>query len=166
MPILRVLLVFLLSALWSLPSLALDVPRGSPILTVSGEIDVTNADSRAIFDRAMLEALDWQQIETYTPFTEGLQHFAGPTLASLLEALGVDGGRLLATALNDFTIDIPVSDARLHNVLLALDHNGQAMRPRAKGPIWVIYPSDSPDVIDDEHGSRMIWQLNRIQVQK
>ncbi|WP_323770818.1 molybdopterin-dependent oxidoreductase [Antarctobacter sp.] len=166
MPFLRVLLVFLFSIVSSLPSLALDAPNGSPILTVSGEIAVTNADNRAIFDREMLESLDWRQVETYTPFTEGRQQFAGPTLASLLEALGVDRGRLLATALNDFTIDIPVSDARKHNVLLALDHNGQAMRPRAKGPIWVIYPSDSPDVIDDEHGSRMIWQLNRIQVQK
>ena len=120
----------------------------------------------AVFDRAMLEALDWREIETYTPFTDGPQKFAGPTLASLLETIDVDSGTLMATALNDFSIGIPVADADAHDVLLALDHNGRAMRMREKGPIWVIYPSDSADVIDDELGSRMIWQLNRIQVQR
>ena len=166
MPILRVLLVCLLATWAAFPSFAIDAPEGTPLLTVSGEISVTNTGDLAVFDRAMLEALDWREIETYTPFTEGLQTFAGPTLGSLLQALGVEEGQLLATALNDFTIDIPVSDASAHGVLLALDHNGRAMRPRSKGPIWVIYPSDSPDVIDDEHGSRMIWQLDRIRVQR
>ncbi|SNT15083.1 hypothetical protein SAMN04488078_10632 [Antarctobacter heliothermus] len=160
------MLFCLFSAVASLPSVALDVPNGPPILTVSGDIGATNAGDAAVFDRAMLEALDWQQIETYTPFTDGPQRFAGPTLASLLEAIGVDTGTLMATALNDFSIGIPVSDAGVYDVLLALDHNGQAMRTREKGPIWVIYPSDSADVIDDELGSRMIWQLNRIQAQR
>jgi hypothetical protein len=38
------------------------------------------------------------------------------------------------------------------------------MRPRHKGPIWVIYPMDGTDPLPDTHGSRMIWQLNRITV--
>lgn len=166
MPCLRALLICLFSAMASLPSVALDLPDGPPILTVSGEIGAANMGAVAVFDRAMLEALDWREIETYTPFTDGPQKFAGPTLASLLETIGVDSGTLMATALNDFSIGIPVSDADAHDVLLALDHNGRAMRMREKGPIWVIYPSDSADVIDDELGSRMIWQLNRIQVQR
>lgn len=166
MPCLRVLLICLFSAMAGVPSLALDAPNGPSILTISGEIGVTNAGDKAVFDRAMLEALDWQEIETYTAFTDGPQRFAGPTLISLLEVLGVDTGTLMATALNDFSIGIPVSDAGAYDVLLALDHNGQTMRTRDKGPIWVIYPSDSADVIDDELGSRMVWQLNRIQVQR
>lgn len=166
MPILRSILICLSYVLLVLPVAALDVPRSSVVLAVSGEIAVTNDDDRAIFDRAMLKALDWQEIETYTPYTEGPQKFAGPTLSSLLDALGVEDGTLLATALNDYAITIPVSDARSHNVLLALDQNGRPMRRRDKGPIWIIYPWDNPEGFGNLRRSRMIWQLNRLQVNR
>lgn len=166
MPFLRPLLFFLFSGMATVSALALDAPDKSPILTVTGEIGVTNIGVGAAFDRAMLEALDWREIETYTPFTEGIQRFSGPTLASLLDALEVDDGLLLAVALNDYTIDIPVKDARAHGILLALDHNGSAMRLRDKGPIWLIYPWGEPEGFDPEQVSRMIWQLNRLRVQR
>lgn len=144
---------------------ALDAPAGSPLLTVTGDLTVTNAGDVAVFDLDLLRALDWQEIETHTPYTEGPQRFAGPTLASLLDALGVTSGTLLAMALNDYSVDIPVSDAGEFGVLLAVEHNGEVMRPRTKGPIWVIYPMTGTEPLSDAHGSRMIWQLNRIAVQ-
>ena len=58
------------------------------MLTVSGEIAVENALGLAEFDIGMLRDLDWREIETFTPFTQGMQRFAGPTLASLLDRLG------------------------------------------------------------------------------
>ncbi|MBY6164112.1 molybdopterin-dependent oxidoreductase [Mameliella alba] len=127
---------------------------------------MTNSVDRAEFDRALLQTLDWVEIVTHTPFTEGPQTFAGPTLASLLKALGVEDGTLLATALNDYTIDIPVADAWAHDVLLAVDHDGRPMRTRNRGPIWIVYPAATPDDFEDVHGARMIWQLNRIRVQR
>lgn len=146
------------------PAPALDAPGGQPLLTVTGELTVTNAGDRAVFDLAMLRGLDWREIETHTPYTEGPQRFAGPTLASLLETLGVSEGTLRAVALNDYAIDIPVSDARDFGVMLALEHNGATMRPRDKGPIWVIYPMTGTKPLPNTHGPRMIWQLNRITV--
>lgn len=164
MPRRFLLAVSLLAGLLGGPVVALDAPGGSPLLTVTGDLTVTNAEDVAVFDLDLLRSLDWRQIETHTPYTEGPQTFAGPTLASLLEALGVTSGTLRAVALNDYAIDIPVSDARDFDVLLAIEHNGETMRPRNKGPIWVIYPMTGTEPLPDAYGSRMIWQLNRITV--
>lgn len=156
----------LLAAAVATPLLAapLAPPEGPVLLTVTGGISKTNTEAGATFDSAMLRELNWQEIKTYTPFTKGVQRFAGPTLASLLEEIGVDAGTLQATALDDYTISIPVSDLETHDILLAMEHNGAPMRVRNKGPIWVIYPAGSPDEIGDRHSSHMIWQLTSIRV--
>lgn len=143
---------------------ALDAPQGRAVLAVGGAISVTNSGDMAEFDRAMLQSLDWQEIETHTSFTEGPQTFAGPTLASLLDALGVSDGTLRATAVNDYAIEIPVAHAAAHNVLLAMDHNGKPMRVRDKGPIWVVYPLSPEDAAKQPFDNEMIWQLVRIDV--
>ena len=153
------LLVLLAGAAW-----ALEPPRATPLLTVTGAIDATNSDGAAQFDRDMLQALDWRDITTYTSFTTGPQRFAGPTLSSLLKALGVHTGVLRASAVNDYTIEIPVSHALEHDVLLAMDHNGTPMRVRDKGPIWVVYPLTEREAAAKPFDGEMIWQLVRIEV--
>lgn len=143
---------------------ALDAPTGRVLLTVSGAISETNAGDVAEFDRDMLAALDWREIESFTAFTEGPQNFAGPTLRSLLDALGVTGGTLLATAVDDYTLEIPVSDADEFSVILALSHNGKSMRVRDKGPIWVVYPATEEQAPQRKFYVSMIWQLVSIEV--
>lgn len=146
-------------AVWSLDKPA-DPDR--VVLTFTGNIKHTNAGDMAQFDRAMLEALDWREIETYTSFTDGPQVFAGPTLASVLAAVGVDGGMLTATAINDYSINMPVAHASAHDVLLAMDHNGRPMRIRDKGPIWIVYPLDEAEAQKRPFDGEMVWQLNRL----
>lgn len=142
----------------------LPTPSGPVILTVSGAITETNGDGVARFDREMLKALDWREIETFTSFTSGPQRFAGPTLASLLEAVGAQGSRLNATAINDYFVEIPVAHASEHDVLLAMEMNGKPMRIRDKGPIWVVYPLSEEEAAGKPFDTEMIWQLNRIEV--
>ena len=161
------LLAVLLSCLvgsFSMPAYALDNPRSPAILTLSGAIDGAAEGEMMRFDRAALEALDWREIRTFTSFTEGEQSFAGPTLASLLQAVGVSDGVLRATAVNDYTVEIPVSHAFDHDVLLALDHNGSPMTVRTKGPVWIVYPLSEDAAKRQPFDSEMIWQLVRIEV--
>ncbi|KNG91985.1 molybdopterin-dependent oxidoreductase [Pseudaestuariivita atlantica] len=142
----------------------LTAPEGPVILEVSGEIANLNGDGVAQFDMAMLRQLDWREIETYTSFTTGMQSFAGPTLASLLAAVGAEGDRLNATAINDYFVEIPVADADAHNVILAAEMNGKRMRIRDKGPIWVIYPLSEAEAAKKPFDTEMIWQMNRLEV--
>ena len=160
---------FLLAGLFALftaaaPLSALEAPQGAPVLTVTGAIADHNAEGAALFDMAMLRALDWREIETHTSFTTGPQRFAGPTLASLLDALGVTGGTLRATAINDYSVTIPVSHARDHDVLLAMEHDGKPMRVRDKGPIWIVYPLSEEAAALQTFDSEMIWQLVRLEI--
>lgn len=142
----------------------LAAPSGPVILTVSGSISEKNAGEVAQFDRSMLRELGWQSVDSYTRWTDGQTHFEGISLASLLDAVGASGKTMVAVALNDYSVRIPVSDAKDHNVLLALEMNGQQMKIRDKGPIWVIYPQTQEQANEPRFDEKMIWQLKSIEI--
>lgn len=136
-------------------------PTKEIILTVTG----TDAADPVRFDRAGLEALGFETIETTTIWSEGVQTFEGVSLKSILDELGVTEGTLLATAINDYTVEIPVLDAVENGPIIAVMLNGDDMSIREKGPLWVVYPYDSSaDYRSEVVYSRSIWQLDRIEV--
>jgi hypothetical protein len=143
------------------------LPTGDIILTVTGEIDVTNAESALVLDFDALAALDAETLETTTIWTEGLQSFQGVSLKTLTDLLGTKEGTLLATAINDYTVEIPVSDAVEGGPIIAYLMNDKEMSVRDKGPLWVIYPYDrNADYRSEVVYSRSIWKLDRIEVVK
>ena len=104
-------------------------------------------------------------IETSTIWTEGVNTFEGVPLKSLVDLAGAESGQLLASAINDYTIEIPVSDAVEGGPIVAFLFNGDRMSVRDKGPLWIIYPYDhSADYRSEVTYSRSIWQLDRIEV--
>jgi len=140
-------------------------PDGRVLLTISGEIAVTNRGGEAAFDRAMLQNLGMRELRTRTDWTEGEQVFKGPLLRTVLDRVGADGTTLEAIALNDYSVEIPAADADDHEVIIAMRRNGERMTVRNKGPLWVVYPhphpgSDKPN----PHAPKMIWQLAKIDV--
>ena len=69
-----------------------------------------------------------------------------------------------AVAINDYSVDIPVSDAEEGGPIIAYAMDGQPMSRRDKGPLWVIYPYSSSSKFRSEViYSRSIWQLDRIE---
>jgi len=147
------------------PAAALDAPRGEVLLRVTGDISVSNDGNAAVFDREMLEALDPVTFETTTIWTDGVQEFTGVSLADLARILGVQSGNLRATAINDYAIDVPVSDAVEGGPIVAYARNGVPMSVRDKGPLWIVYPYDAnPDYRSEQIYTRSIWQLDRIEV--
>lgn len=67
-----------------------------------------------------------------------------------------------AVAINDYTAQIPAGHMAEHDVFLALDLNGEPMRVRDRGPVWIIYPSDTVDAPSDRFNSLMVWQLREL----
>ena len=138
-------------------------PKGRVLLTVSGLVGASEGPIE--FDRNKLRALDWVEVETFTEWTEGKSRFAGPTLSSLLASVQAGGQQILAVALDDYTVLIPVEDAQKHNVFLAMEQYGKVMGVREKGPIWVIYPDLENDAhFRKTHNPKMIWQLSQLTV--
>lgn len=155
-----------LSLCVSLPAWAEDMmqPTDDVVLTVSGAVDKINMDGTAQFDLEMLEALEKTTIETTTIWTEGRQTFEGVSLAALVVELGITGGTLRATAINDYTVEVPLTDAVEGGPIVAYRLNGQTMSVRDKGPLWIVYPYDEKAKYRTEViYSRSIWQLDRIE---
>ena len=144
----------------------LEAPSGPVILTVSGAVANTNAEGSANFDRAMLEKIGTSVVTTATPWTAGEVTFEGVLASDLLIAVGASGNTVRAIALNDYTVDIAFSDLAEGNVLLALTLEGEPMRVRDKGPIWIIYPAPSPSELQSQETRRkMVWQLKELRVE-
>jgi len=143
------------------------LPRATDkaLLTVTGAIATTNSPGAAVFDRDMLAALPRTTFTTSTIWTEGEVRFAGVELRSLLDRLGVTGGTLRITAINDYSVQIPAAEVVAGGALLADLRDGKPMSVRDKGPIWVVYPYDSsPDFRNEVIYSRSVWQVDRIEV--
>lgn len=143
----------------------LPMPEGEVLLTVSGNIATANDGDRALFDLPMLQGMGATRISTSTIWTDGVQSFTGVPLSILLDDLGVTGGTLRATAINDYTVEIPVDAVGKDFPILAYARNGEPMSIRDKGPLWVIYPYDlGAEYRTETIYSRSIWQLHRIEV--
>lgn len=165
----RIVVTALLGLVFLVPGRApageLPSPAGEILLTVTGRIAHTNDGDRAVFDRAMLEALGPVTFTTTTPWTEGPQTFTGVSLAAVAEAVGAEGDVLEATAINDYAVVIPREDWVEGGPIIAYLANGQPMSVRDKGPLWVVYPfDDTPAYRSEVSYSRSIWQLNRLVV--
>lgn len=143
----------------------LKAPDGSVILTVSGNIDHTNAGSEAQFDRAMLAALPQHEFETSTPWTEGSSYYSGPLMRDLLAMVSSDADAVYVSALNGYEAEIPVSDFNEYDVILAMKKNGEAIPVREYGPLWVLYPFDQDEaLLSEKIRFRAVWQVMHINV--
>jgi hypothetical protein len=146
----------------AIPSRADQAPA---LLTLSGKIAAPNQGDLLVLDAAALDALPQVTIETDTPWTDGRTVFEGVSLAAVLALAGADGVTLRAIALNDYAVDIPVSDLTDPSIIIARSMNGAALRVRDFGPLWIVYPlSDNPKYRNEATHSKMIWQLNRIEI--
>lgn len=159
-----VLAMFLFTAVSAFGN-SLPKPEGAVLLTVSGNISVTNQGDQAVLDRRMLMSMPVTGFKTKTIWTKGKQLFKGVSLHELLESLGVTEGTLKATAINDYSVLIPVSDAVEGGPIVSYSRNGALMSVRDKGPLWIVYPYDSNTAYQTEQVfSRSIWQLDRIEI--
>jgi hypothetical protein len=126
---------------------------------------VTNAPGRADFDLDALECLGLARLRTWTPWTEGEIEFGGVWARRLMEAVRANGTEVDTLALNDYEQTIPLEDFDKYDVLLATRVNGQLMRVRDKGPIWIVYPwSEHPELDDFATREKSVWQLNALHV--
>jgi hypothetical protein len=144
----------------------LAAPTGPVILTISGNISLTNAGDVAEFDRAMIEAIAPTRVQTMTPWTEGVPVFEGPMLRGLIEYVGGTGVQIKATALNDYSAVIPMSDIQQYDIVLAMKQDDKTLRVRDKGPFFVVYPfSQNPSLNTEVIHNRSVWQVKSITVE-
>lgn len=140
-------------------------PEGDVILRITGNIRQTNANGEAHFDRVMLDRLPRLTLNTTTVVDDGVSRFEGFLMRDLLETVGAEGDEVVATALNDYLVEIPMEDFHAYDVVVAHTRDGKALTPRDKGPLWIVYPRDDHDELDDiRYDYRWVWQLMHLEV--
>ena len=145
---------------------ALDPPKGPVVLQVSGLIEAHNQGKVAALDMKALQALPQKSFTTQTPWDQKPVTFTGPLLRDVLQLVKAKGQHIRAVALNDYRVKLPVSDAREHDVVVAVQMNGQAIPVRTKGPLFIIYPFDAKKELQHKtYYERSIWQLKAIEVE-
>jgi len=141
-------------------------PAGKVLLTLTGNIENTNADGKAVFDRDSLEKLGMVTFQTVSPWYNGRTTFTGIPMQKLMDYVGAKGSVMKVTALNDYTTVIPLSDFKKYNAILAIKVNGEYMQIRDKGPLFIVYPYDSlPELNNQIYYSRSAWQVNRMNIE-
>lgn len=160
-------LIAVLGVLFTLvggPVQALDAPNGPVLLTVTGNIQETNADGQAQFDRAMLEAFEWHEVTTYSPYVEGAQVYSGPLMADVLKMVQAQGSVIMAAALDDYVAQIAFDDAVNHGAILAMASGNRPLSVRQKGPIRVIFPLTEAQAEEKRFFVEMVWQLKSLNI--
>lgn len=134
------------------------------LLTISGALKAGPGKTVQL-DLAQLSALPQQQLHTQTPWYPAPRTFSGPLLQDVLNLAGAQGQTLEARAINDYKVNIPVSDAARFKPVLALQIDGKPIALRDKGPLFIVYPYDSdPQLRSSVYYSRSIWQLKSLEV--
>ncbi|WP_230202198.1 putative pterin-binding protein, partial [Serratia marcescens] len=92
--------------------------------------------------------------------------FEGVKFKDLLKLVGARGKTLRMRALNDYWVDIPVSDIEQFDILLANKMDGNPLKVRDFGPYFVIYPMDKfyDKLNSPTFQARHIWQVSGITV--
>ncbi|MCD7060627.1 molybdopterin-dependent oxidoreductase [Pelagibacterium xiamenense] len=119
-----------------------------------------------IFSRDDLERMGLVTMRTHTPWNEGEVTFEGVPLETILQEADIGGSTATVTALNDYSVDIPVTDFTEYGVILAIKRNGEYMPVSDQGPFFVMYPFDSdPELQGQPYHGRAVWQVKEIYVE-
>lgn len=138
-------------------------PVGEIILTITGPMTSGNLPEGAVFDLALLETLGTDSFMTSTQWTEGVSEFKGISLHRLLDKIGAAPTALEVTAINEYQVDVPASDAVDGGPILAWLQSGKQLSVREKGPLWLIYPYDKSEAYrTEEIYARSVWQVVKI----
>lgn len=139
-------------------------PAGEAMLVVTNTADP--ATPTAEFSERDLMEMTQVRVRTATEFTDGMIEFVGPLARDAVGRVGTGGADTVhLVAVNDYTVDVPLSDFMEYDVILALYADGERLSLRDKGPIWLMYPiDDHQELQDSDYNRKLIWQLSRIEL--
>ena len=117
-------------------------PVTPPVLVIRGGTR-PNVGAEVRLDQASLDALATYEQKLYEPFVKREVRFTGIYMAELLARAGVASGTVTVHALDDYTMDIAVSELVKPGVMLATKADGASIPIAAGGPIRLVFPPSS-----------------------
>lgn len=132
-----------------------------------GDLKVTDEKTHTTITltKEMINALPETSITTSTAWTPKTK-FTGTSFKDILSEVDMKGKMVRVHALNDYWVDIPMSDIEKYNIILANKRNGIPLKVRDFGPYFIIYPLDEhyEELNKPIFYSRFVWQVDRLTV--
>jgi hypothetical protein len=146
---------------------AIPTPTGDVILTATGNIGTHNNGDKIEMDRAAIESVGLVEYKVRDPFELNDVVFRGVLMSDLLSVWQVPASatNLEMIALNDYVVEVPISDIRQWPVLYAMQADGQYMEVASRGPAMLVYPYDNFEFDQQIYNDRWIWQIKSVNVQ-
>jgi hypothetical protein len=146
------------------PSAVPAAPEGRPVLTITGRIAATNDEGALRLDRAELDRLGLLAMSVNDPWAKQRVDLQGVWLRDLVDLARPETGTttLHLSALDDYQVDLDLTDVRDQSILLATRTGDGAELPvESGGPTRVVFADDlaqrySPDL--------WIWNIETIEV--
>ena len=139
-------------------------PKSETILSVTGAVTQSNSAKGIEFDMRTLEQMPITEVTVYEPFLKKDTSFSGIMMDDFVEIVGAENASaLLMTALDDFqaTLSIPVLTSS--TVMLATREEGERMKPRAGGPIRIVFlENEGPGANTDN----WIWSVAHMKFER
>jgi hypothetical protein len=115
--------------------------------------------------------LSYEDMLEFTPIEHTMSNmwiektttYTGVKLSAILEKYKITNEWLQLTALNEYSIKVPIVDADKGAFIVYLI-DGKQMKIRDNGPLWLLYPFNENSALDiDIYHNRSIWQLKLIE---
>lgn len=142
-------------------------PSGEVILTISGDVSVTNVDDTLQLDMPTLERLGLVKYSLVDPYSNEDAVFTGVLMSDLVKVLGItDSSKVLhLVALDDYQVDLTMAQTELWPIILATRNNDEYITVDNSGPTRIIFPYDVyPELDPGEHVVDWIWSVSSIRV--
>lgn len=141
-------------------------PQAAANLVLIGQIARCSTEGKASFDSDLFDKLPRHKVRTTNPWEKGEVEYEGVLLSDLLAYVGASGSKILVSALNDYSYEIPIADVMKYGILLADKREGVAMPVHDKGPYFVVLPFDQfPELRSEDRYAQSVWQVSQIAVE-
>lgn len=136
---------------------------------VSAEsLKVTSEDGEvlATFDQISIEALGMQELQTETPWTDGVVTFEGVSIKKILSEAGISGKGVSGLSMDDYAASLSAEVIETFDPIVATRMNGEPMVLENKGPFWIMFDfDDMPSNTSIEMRNLAVWHLNELEVE-
>ena len=140
---------------------------GPAVLTMEGKISQKNADNALKFDMETLESIGVVEYKVNDPFAKKSVLYSGVLLSELLKVAGADKNATTLTlwALDDYSVDMKISDSEKWPILIATKADGAYMPLDQKGPLISVFPFNNfPEIDHLTYDNQWLWALAKITV--
>jgi len=161
----------------------MEEPAGRVILTAAGNIANTNRgpydekrdtlfkyheitfDKAFEFDEEMLLLLDQERVKAAPPEIGKPVTFQGPTLKSVLKALGVEKPQMVRfLALDGYATELDAKAIESKDWVVAVTVDGRPLEIGRQGPIWVVFRLDNPPHVNPNEDLTWPWAVFYMEV--